>query len=259
MLGGRGSSLRKKMMMTMNKKRKEVEDVSDDFSDFSLSSPARKIRRLEAELPPIMEEEEELEEEGGEKVGEMETVGGGIGSADDKKEQQRGLAIEEMDDGENQNQERAIVLFKPVNSYLPHQNSSALSSYSVSLDPHKIPGFQNQFPWPSQSYSRVKSMEGEEEEGEGGVSTDSMAIIPWIRSQPPAAKEMDTSQIETTSELMEAEGIGEAAMDVEDSTYNNSGSMAQGYAYSLPQWQQQHCLMPQVPPTSPSSEITWFQ
>ncbi|GMQ07489.1 hypothetical protein CsSME_00051653 [Camellia sinensis var. sinensis] len=39
-------------------KRKDLEDVNDDFSDFSLSSPARKIRRLDAELPPIMEEEE---------------------------------------------------------------------------------------------------------------------------------------------------------------------------------------------------------
>lgn len=27
-------------------KRKDLEDVNDDFSDFSLSSPARKIRRL---------------------------------------------------------------------------------------------------------------------------------------------------------------------------------------------------------------------
>lgn len=27
-------------------KRKEVDEVSDDFSDFSLSAPARKIRRL---------------------------------------------------------------------------------------------------------------------------------------------------------------------------------------------------------------------
>lgn len=48
-------------MKTMKKKRKEVEEldqVNDDFSDFSLSSPARKIRRLDAHLPPIMEEEE---------------------------------------------------------------------------------------------------------------------------------------------------------------------------------------------------------
>lgn len=39
-------------------KRKDLDQVSDDFSDFSLSSPARKIRRLDAELPPIMEDDE---------------------------------------------------------------------------------------------------------------------------------------------------------------------------------------------------------
>lgn len=30
----------------MKRKELELDDVSDDFSDFSLSSPARKIRRL---------------------------------------------------------------------------------------------------------------------------------------------------------------------------------------------------------------------
>lgn len=30
----------------MKMKRKDIEEVNDDFSDFSLSSPARKIRRL---------------------------------------------------------------------------------------------------------------------------------------------------------------------------------------------------------------------
>ncbi|OMO77035.1 hypothetical protein CCACVL1_15225 [Corchorus capsularis] len=39
-------------------KRKDMEQFNDDFSDFSLSSPAPKIRRLDAELPPIIEEEE---------------------------------------------------------------------------------------------------------------------------------------------------------------------------------------------------------
>ena len=39
-------------------KRKDIDLVNDDFSDFSLSSPATKIRRLDAELPPIIEEEE---------------------------------------------------------------------------------------------------------------------------------------------------------------------------------------------------------
>ena len=37
MAGGCGS---------LKMKRKDLDDVNDDFSDFSLSSPARKIRRL---------------------------------------------------------------------------------------------------------------------------------------------------------------------------------------------------------------------
>lgn len=32
--------------LSLKMKRKELEEVNDDFSDFSLSSPARKIRRL---------------------------------------------------------------------------------------------------------------------------------------------------------------------------------------------------------------------
>ncbi|KAK9098313.1 hypothetical protein Syun_025358 [Stephania yunnanensis] len=42
----------------MKMKRKDLEEVVDDFTDFYLTSPARKIRRLDAELPPIMEEDE---------------------------------------------------------------------------------------------------------------------------------------------------------------------------------------------------------
>ncbi|KAE8657966.1 hypothetical protein F3Y22_tig00116976pilonHSYRG00207 [Hibiscus syriacus] len=38
-------------------KRKNIDQVNDDFSDFSLSSPATKIRRLDADLPPIIEED----------------------------------------------------------------------------------------------------------------------------------------------------------------------------------------------------------
>ncbi|XP_022754029.1 uncharacterized protein LOC111302370 [Durio zibethinus] len=43
-------------------KRKDIDQVNDDFSDFSLSSPATKIRRLDADLPPIIEEEESFPE-----------------------------------------------------------------------------------------------------------------------------------------------------------------------------------------------------
>ncbi|KAK8601985.1 hypothetical protein V6N13_058348 [Hibiscus sabdariffa] len=38
-------------------KRKDVDQVNNNFSDFSLSSPATKIRRLDADSSPIIEEE----------------------------------------------------------------------------------------------------------------------------------------------------------------------------------------------------------
>lgn len=64
----------------MRMKRKEIDRVNDDFSDFSLSSPATKIRRLDLDLPPIMEEE---------------------------------VVMEDDIQSPPQNEERAIVLFKP--------------------------------------------------------------------------------------------------------------------------------------------------
>ncbi|XP_022728664.1 uncharacterized protein LOC111284204 [Durio zibethinus] len=44
------------------KLKRDIDQVNDDFSDFSLSSPATKIRRLDADLPPIIEEEESFPE-----------------------------------------------------------------------------------------------------------------------------------------------------------------------------------------------------
>ncbi|RRT49146.1 hypothetical protein BHE74_00047398 [Ensete ventricosum] len=44
--------------LTGRAKRKESEEVYDDFSYFSLSSPATKIRRLDADILPMIEENE---------------------------------------------------------------------------------------------------------------------------------------------------------------------------------------------------------
>ncbi|KAL7189929.1 hypothetical protein ACSBR1_039543 [Camellia fascicularis] len=105
--------------LAMKMKRKDLEDVNDDFSDFSLSSPARKIRRLDAELPPIMEEEEadhaevqKLAPEEAEDVASninnmnMEELGG-LPSNHPHNESE----IE--NENENENEERALVLFNP--------------------------------------------------------------------------------------------------------------------------------------------------
>ncbi|KAJ6296369.1 hypothetical protein OIU78_024254 [Salix suchowensis] len=159
-------------------KRKEVDEVSDDFSDFSLSAPSRKIRRLvlDAELPTIIEEEEGSTVPG--EFGEEEGDGGLI-SNEQRKNQ--GVPIEEVVMQESSaaisdNEERAIVLFKPVsNLHLLHRSPN---NFSVSLDSNIISGFKNQFLWLSQS-GGARSVEEEEEEA-GARRDDSMAVVPWV-------------------------------------------------------------------------------
>ncbi|KAG8373937.1 hypothetical protein BUALT_Bualt11G0077100 [Buddleja alternifolia] len=113
--------------LAMKLKRKDLEDVNDDFSDFSLSSPARKIRRLDSELPPIIEDEEcdiPL-------VFEQSVP----------QEQRFGVRIEELPDLP-ENEERAIVIFSPPNPRL-----QSPSNFSVSVDPHLISGFRSKYKW----------------------------------------------------------------------------------------------------------------
>ncbi|KAK6126634.1 hypothetical protein DH2020_039620 [Rehmannia glutinosa] len=105
-------------------KRKDLEDVNDDFSDFSLSSPARKIRRLDAELPPIIEEEECETPIAFEHtmLHEQSFVNDSSG----------GIKIEELPNVPS-NEEKAIVLFKPLTllqSAVPFQLHSVCQSSS---------------------------------------------------------------------------------------------------------------------------------
>ncbi|KAK7845251.1 hypothetical protein CFP56_009873 [Quercus suber] len=203
----------KKMLMMKKMKRKDLEldEFSDDFSDFSLSAPARKIRRLDAELPPIMEEEEAI--------------------------------IEDLELSPN-NEEMAIVLFKPVNAPFVQHSPSNLS---FSVDSELISGFKK-------------------EEASNAATRGCLAVVPWVPSQLPP---MPATQMEApeASELMEAEETGATTMDIEED-YNNAG-IGQVHpsvnvcgempgSEGLHQWQQQHCMMPQFPQNT-STPITWFR
>ncbi|KAM5553584.1 hypothetical protein ABKV19_025692 [Rosa sericea] len=219
------------------KKRKEVgqlDQVNDHFSDFSLSSPARKIRRLDAQLPPILEEEEvEFD------PGQMNC---------------HGLVIEELE-----NQERAIVPFNPVNNPVLHNPSNV----SVSLSPDLISGFKDQFVRSSYHYG-MKSDKSEEEEQ---VNNDQCkAVVPWVPSQqlpPMPAVEVSQSE-EDRGEAMEDEEMGATAMEIEESSTSAAAAAgaqgtSNGYSGGIwAQWQQQHCMIPQ-PPQNTSTPITWLQ
>lgn len=65
-------------------------------------------------------------------------------------------------------------------------------------------------------------------------------------------------------ELMEAEGMGTATMEIEEESTEGQG-MANMYGSGMwtsnegfPEWQQQHCMIPQ-PPQNTTTPITWFR
>lgn len=189
-----------------------VVQIGDDFSDFSLSSPATKIRRLDPELPPIVEEE-----------GESLPV---------------------------PNDERALVLFKPMNLHSPSDFSLTLSSDLISHIKN------NQLSWSKQcDYSDNQDQNDEDNRR--------LAIVPWVPPQPSTSCSEDENN-SNTIELMEADEMGEeqedegAMMDVEqeDNNSSNYNYPAMLNLHHQAEGFQQHCFLPQIPQNT-STPITW--
>ncbi|KAJ0241766.1 hypothetical protein HA466_0211440 [Hirschfeldia incana] len=209
----------------MRMKRKEIDRVNDDFSDFSLSSPASKIRRLDLDLPPIMEEEVDMP-----------------------------LVMEEEHDDDlqpspgNENEERAIVLFKPP----PHHHQPNLF-----VDRSLISGLKNRF------YHDVAVAADDEDY----KTNKQQAVVPWNPSHFQFLESAGTSKEQSKPEIVELDGddtmMEEADMDVEE---KDNSSIARSSSSSLPEWQQpqpqqqqiHHCMIPQLPQTN-STPISWFR
>ncbi|KAA8535722.1 hypothetical protein F0562_030715 [Nyssa sinensis] len=230
---------------SMRMKRKDLEEVNEEFSDFSLCSPARKIRRLDAELPPIMEEEEqEITQVFGQSMPQEQFIS--------ILEQRGGPIIEELP-SDPVNEERAIVLFKHMNA--PFLQSP--QSYSVSVSPDIISGFKNQVLWSSQS-NPVKSAEDEAatREKSRGSTNKCLAVVPWVPSQLPPKPA-------AAPEMMEAEEMEATKMDIEDDNVGVEPGQTNEFdgmsgAGGLNHWQQQHCLIPQIPQNA-STPVVWFR
>ncbi|KAL8265096.1 hypothetical protein R6Q59_023226 [Mikania micrantha] len=185
-------------------KRKDLEQVNDDFCDFSLSSPARKIRRLDAELPPIIEEEEMVNPV---IVGQPEAA----------------EAIDDM----IVNEERAIVLYDPMNNIPLLQLKSPIS---VSVNSNFLSGFKNRVLWSNQSHV-LESLNGmKEKQDEQNTINGSLAVVPWVpmHSQHQSMAEVEIPHTEGVSDMMEIE-------EEDDAHLNEFGSVKQ--------WQQ-HCMIP---------------
>ncbi|KAK1275669.1 hypothetical protein QJS04_geneDACA004142 [Acorus gramineus] len=200
-------------------KRRDLDEVNDEFSEFSLSSPARKIRRLDLELPPIMEEEEPP-----------------------STPPPPFMDDESPSPSPPLNDERSIVLYRPVDSPL----------YKV--NPELIAGFKNQYFRVRDHQSNMASARDEEEEEEAEATRESMAIVPWVPSQTPL--------IQDSEEVGVVEGAASEAMETEAETASmeiEEGGVIGGLQQQ--QWQQQqqqHCLVPELPPnTFATTPVMW--
>ncbi|KAG9449309.1 hypothetical protein H6P81_009274 [Aristolochia fimbriata] len=233
--------------LSVKSKRKDFEEVYDDFSDFSLSSPARKIRRLDAELPPIMEEEEPM-----------------IPPVFDQhipEEQPRApVVIEELPPAPL-NEERALVLYKPMAA--PFLQSPTTSGLSFKVHTQLIPGFNDQMFWSGPS-ELIRNAENEERER----SNNCMAVVPWTPSSIPTGEAMGVSAPgNNLSEVMEAETAEATSMEVEDESNSffsqgeTGGSAADAVMVAdrseSPQQQwPQHCMTAQLSRNS-STPVMW--
>ncbi|XP_010467131.1 PREDICTED: uncharacterized protein LOC104747230 [Camelina sativa] len=193
--------------MKMKMKRKDIERVNNDFSDFSLSSPARKIRRLDLDLPPIMEEDE------------IKSV--------------------------PVNEERAIVLYKPLQQYhhQPH----------LFVDTDLVSGLKNRFLRDAVVTDDLCDNDDDDEKHK------QQAVVRWDSSQ---FQSFDESPAPEITDLLDGEDemMEEAAMDVEEASLPQQQPQPQ-LVGGLHQWQQQqqlHCMVPQLPQTN-STPISWYR
>ncbi|KAF5181519.1 Dbh-like monooxygenase [Thalictrum thalictroides] len=220
-------------------KRKDVDEVSNDFSDFSLSSPATKIRRLNGELSPIMEVE--LEEEPRMDMGLNPFQ---VQAAVEVTEPSSSTVMMMPEPEPLNNEERALVLYKPVNATLWKS-----PDVSITVNQDLIPSFKNGIFWPGHS-DCVRLAEDQPDFKDKDETNDCLAVVPWVSYQLPFSSGGDGPAMTEVSEPMEAEDAEGGTMEIEESVDTR--------AYEgLQHWQQQHCMTPQVPPSTAATPIMW--
>lgn len=214
-------------------KRKDLDDVNDKFSDFSLRACARKIRRLDAGLPPIVEEDEF-------EISMMFKQSG--------PRKQSNLGGFEIEESPSEDEKKVIVLFKPMES--PLLNSP--SNFSVSVDPHFNLGIKNQanqVTCSSQSnFWRLDNENAESNYTHWCSHKRRLAVVPWMPSTLPSTHRDDLPSQNESSDMMDTEETEGATIDVEDNmAVDQMNATEAGAARQSHQWRQQYCKIPQFP------------
>ncbi|KAK2439288.1 hypothetical protein QL285_023971 [Trifolium repens] len=199
-----------------------VNHITDDFSDFSLSSPATKIRRLDAQLPPIVEEDDET--------------------------------------FHAPNDERALVLFKPI-VHSPSSFSLTLNSDLISEIKNNQLSWSKQCDSSTDYYYDDNNNNNRHLAIVPWVpqaSTSSSHNFEDSEYRNSNANSMELMEADEMGEVQEEDGA--AMMDVEQEDNNNNTSTF-NYPMMLNLHQQvdgfqQHCLLPQIPQNT-STPISW--
>ncbi|KAK9097692.1 hypothetical protein Syun_024737 [Stephania yunnanensis] len=224
----------------MKMKRKDLEEVVDDFTDFYLTSPARKIRRLDAELPPIMEEDEP-------------GIPIGLRRSMQVEHQFSAPLVEDVTPVTPVNEERALVLYKPVNSR-PAEPSTSSSNYIITLNSDLIPGLKEHAFWSGDMKFPGTADISEDNKEESTHATNSLAIVPWTGHQFPTSSAMEATPSETTEPMDADEMMVDGTMDIEVDDQVQTPGFGEGEG--LQKWQQPHCMTPQLPQNT-STPIMW--
>lgn len=242
--------------MGLKMKRKEFDDASDEvFADFCLSSPAFKIRRLDADLPPIIEEDVAgIPWRHEQPIPESAISNGAMN-------QLNPLDMEELPFVPDNN-EKAVVLFKPMNNPLFYSHNNLF------LDPNLISSFKNQALLHTHRNATRPSEEADDEADANGDKeglNTCKAIIPWVPSHQPLHQRPILSPQAEVLDSMESEDMESASiMEIEDagSASNiNQSRLGEG-VQQYHQWQQQqhHCMIPKPPHnTCTTTPIVWYR
>ncbi|XP_076933219.1 uncharacterized protein LOC143599041 [Bidens hawaiensis] len=217
-------------------KRKNLEEANDDFS---LASPATKMRRLDAELPPVIKEEEM------------------VNPVTFAQPEPSNTIVDDLSHTLPVKEERAIVLYDPVNN-IPLLQSRSPFSFTVNSD--FLSGFKNRMFWSNRSQA-LESLNGINEEQENNNKNDadhnngSLAVVPWVpmHSNRQLMAEVENNADEV-SEMMDVDDM-DVEGDDDPQQVHNSGFGSVSGCEGVNQWQQ-HCMVPQAA-HSLSAPVGW--
>ncbi|CAL9065413.1 uncharacterized protein LOC103968399 [Musa acuminata AAA Group] len=214
-------------------KRKDFEEVYDEFAEVSLSSPPPKIRRLDSELTPIVEEVEPAFTPASNQHQSQGIVSANVSSMN-----------EAMPAIPSNNEERAIVLYKPVEA--PLILSSDRTNVSLQISSDLIHGLRNHIFKPgNQSFDEKTD-----------VDSSCLAVVPWVPSE--AAMSVDGSGGYKSQSKLPQEPMASAEAEAESMEVEEAREQAITYGESSEGFQQwwQHCMTPRLLPTM-SSPMMW--